>query len=156
MTTYQTPIVAGVFQEETRAKQAVDQLDNRGFTREQIGVAQQGRTNATDNLRGDLLNLGVSEERASYYDREYQAGHIVVSVRPDGRETEVETILHNNGAYDMNASNNATAQPSAYSQAEQRPDTEQPGTYPPGPQQADNYGQKDYRQEGSYRQESAH
>jgi hypothetical protein len=154
MTTYRTSIVAGVFQDEAQARHAVDQLRSAGFAYDQVGVARHNGAMATQSLRDDLLKLGVPEEQANYYDNEYRSGRIVVSVRPDGREAEVENILRSNGAYDFNASNNPAAQSTNYNQPGQRPDTEQPGTYPPGPQQAGNYGQQDYRQESDQGQGS--
>ena len=101
MTTFQTPIIVGIFQDEVKAKNAVDTLRDAGFRYDQVGVAIQSSQNATPNLQSDLENLGVPQEQASYYDDEYKAGHIVVSVRPDGRDSEAKTILDQNGAYDF-------------------------------------------------------
>ncbi|GCE19225.1 hypothetical protein [Dictyobacter kobayashii] len=102
MTTYQTPLVIGIFQDEVQAKNAVDALRNAGFRYDQVGVAIHSSNNATPDLQADLVNLGVSEEQASFYDEAYKAGKIVVSIRHDGREDEVQDILTNNGAYDYN------------------------------------------------------
>lgn len=99
MTTYKTPIAIGIFQEEIRAKEAVDALRTAGFRYDQVGVAIQSSQHATSDLEGDLVNLGVPQEQANYYDSEYQTGHIVVSIRPDGREEEAQDILSSNGAY---------------------------------------------------------
>lgn len=99
MTTYQTPIVIGIFQDEIQAKKAVDTLRNAGFRYDQVGVAMSSSTNATSNLQADLVNLGVPEEQANYYDEAYKSGKIVVSIRPDGRNSEVEDILTRSGAY---------------------------------------------------------
>lgn len=99
MTTYQTPLVIGIFQDEIQAKNAVDTLRNAGFRYDQVGVAMSTSTNATSDLQADLVNLGISEEQAHYYDEAYKSGKIVVSIRPDGRESEVQGILASNGAY---------------------------------------------------------
>ena len=99
-TTYQTSIVAGVFRDSEQAKRAVEALRGVGFAYDQVGVAMQGAPNATANLHDDLMRLGVGEERSSYYDNEYRAGRIIVSVRPDGRDEQVSDILKQYGAYD--------------------------------------------------------
>jgi len=100
LTTYQIPIVAGVFEEEMQAKSAVDALRSAEFGRDQIGVAMQNSGPAIEHLDQDLVNLGVEEKRAAFYHEECKAGHIVVSVRPDGRDEVAKTILTENGAHD--------------------------------------------------------
>ena len=55
---------------------------------------------AVDHLNQDLMNLGVEEQRAAYYHQQCKDGHIVVSVRPDGRDDVVRHILVENGAHD--------------------------------------------------------
>ena len=122
MTTYQTPIVIGIFQEEVRAKEAVDTLRTAGFRYDQVGVAIQSSQHATSDLEGDLVNLGVPQEQANYYDSEYQAGRIVVSIRPDGRENEAQDILSSNGAY--NYEDQDTASPTEETQSQDN-ETEQ-------------------------------
>ncbi|GCE05211.1 hypothetical protein [Dictyobacter aurantiacus] len=99
MTTYQTPLVIGIFQDEIQAKNAVDALKSADFRYDQVGVAMSSSMNATSNLQADLVNLGVPEEQAHYYDEEYKSGKIVVSIRPDGRDSEVQDILTRSGAY---------------------------------------------------------
>ena len=110
LTTYQIPIVAGVFEEEDQAKNAVAALRGAEFGRDQIGVAMQTSGPAVERLSEDLMNLGVEKERASYYQEECQSGHIVVSVRPDGRDDEARTILSANGAHDYQESSSIPAQ----------------------------------------------
>jgi hypothetical protein len=100
LTTYQIPIVAGVFEEEKQAKSAVDALREAEFGRDQIGVAMQTSGPAVERLSEDFINLGVEKERAAYYHEECKAGHVVVSVRPDGRDDVVRHILTENGAHD--------------------------------------------------------
>jgi uncharacterized protein (TIGR02271 family) len=95
----QTPLVVGVFNDDARAKAAIDALRAAGFGYDQVGVASQASGNTTTNLRGDLTNLGLADDQASYYDNEFQQGRTVVSVRPDGRDDEATNILQSNGAY---------------------------------------------------------
>ena len=129
MTTYQSPLVVGIFQDELQAKSAVDTLRSAGFRYDQVGVAISSSNNATRDLQADLMSLGVSQEQASYYDSEYKSGHIVVSVRPDGRDPEVLDIMHGNGAYNYETlessaspapTDSDTAEDNAASQADKR------------------------------------
>lgn len=114
MTTYQVSIVAGVFDDENKARHAIEELRKAHFERDQIGVAMRTSGPAVANLRQDLMNLGVPAERASYYDDACREGNIVISVRPDGREQEVRRILDENGAQDYQegqSGRNAPSQP---------------------------------------------
>ncbi len=127
----QTPLVVGVFQDERQAKNAIDQLRAAGFGYDQVGVAMREGGAVTKNLLDDLTKLGVPQDRASYYDNEFRSGRTVVSVRPDGRDQEVMSILRNNGAYDYNQSATST-QNAGYAQTNT----------------ANTYGQADYAQTG--------
>jgi uncharacterized protein (TIGR02271 family) len=91
-------IVAGVFAQESQATQALEALQQAGFSYDQVGVAKQGQKHV--NLQNDLLGLGVPREQARYYAQEFKAGRTVVSVRPDGREQEAHDLLHRYGGYD--------------------------------------------------------
>lgn len=100
MATNTTDIVAGVFSQESQAQRALDALRGAGFGYDQIGVATQSRRKV--NLLDDFLNLGVSRDRASYYDQQYRSGNTVVSVRPDdqGQAQNALNTLRSNGGYD--------------------------------------------------------
>ncbi|GAC1655084.1 MAG: hypothetical protein NVS4B12_27420 [Ktedonobacteraceae bacterium] len=93
-------IVADVFAKQDQATHALEVLRQAGFGFDQVGVAMQGHGNNT--LLHDLLNLGVPQERASYYAQQVNAGYIVVSVRPD----EVHDIMLQSGAF---SADNGTA-----------------------------------------------
>ncbi|GCE11084.1 hypothetical protein [Tengunoibacter tsumagoiensis] len=105
MTTYQIPLVVGVFPDTQTAKNAVDALRSAGFKYDQVGVAMRTENQELHNLQQDLVNLGVAEDRADHFDEEYKAGHVVVSVRPDGREREAREILDSQGAAELEGSN---------------------------------------------------
>lgn len=97
-------IVVGVFDEESQAKSAVDTLRDANFDRDQVGVAMREAGIVTPTLADDFRNLGVPEDRASFYEDEFKSGHVIVSVRPDGREEEAKRILRSNGGYDYETS----------------------------------------------------
>jgi hypothetical protein len=60
-----------------------------------IGGAAAGA--AAGGLVGALMDLGVSEEEAHYYELEFQAGRAIVTVRGDGRYDEAADILRRYG-----------------------------------------------------------
>ncbi len=55
---------------------------------------------ATAGVAGTLIGLGIPEEEASYYDREFQAGRVVVTVDAGRRFQEARSLLIQNGGYD--------------------------------------------------------
>jgi len=56
---------------------------------------------AAGGIIGALVGAGVPEEEAHYYEGEFNEGRAIVTVRSDGRTSEVEDILARYGAYDM-------------------------------------------------------
>lgn len=94
------PIIAGVFEQQSQAKQALNALKQAGFSYDQIGVAAPGQKGI--DLKNDLLNLAVPGEQANYYAQELKAGRTVVSVRPEGSEQEAQAhnLLHQYSGYD--------------------------------------------------------
>src|ERR1700736_5358309 len=98
MSTYQKPLVIGVFTSTADARGAIEDLRGAGFEKNQIGLASQEVGNVTSNLVNELANLGVDREQANFYDNEYKQGRPVVSVRTDGRDQDaVNIITRHNG-----------------------------------------------------------
>lgn len=64
---------------------------------------------ATGTLVGALIGLGIPEEDARYYDREFLAGRAVVAVRAPGRSREVAELLRRYGAYSVSTASEARA-----------------------------------------------
>ena len=56
---------------------------------------------AAAGLAGTLIGLGIPEEEAKYYDREFQAGRVLVTVGAGRRVQEAQAILIQNGGYEM-------------------------------------------------------
>lgn len=105
MTTTSRSIVAGVFSNETNAQQAMSDLQNAGFTNDQIRYSvHQGGSGILDSLQ----NLGFGQDEADYYNNEFLAGRTVVTVNSQERRDEAYDILMRNGAYDMNNAGNYT------------------------------------------------
>jgi hypothetical protein len=56
---------------------------------------------AVAGLAGALLGLGIPKDEAEFYEREFHAGRVVVTVAAEGREAEARLIMQRNGAYDQ-------------------------------------------------------
>lgn len=53
---------------------------------------------AAGGLVGALIGLGIPEEEAEFYEEEFRAGRILVTVRANGRADEARNILLSHGA----------------------------------------------------------
>src|SRR5947209_8727747 len=96
VTTTGSPIAAGVFQDEAQAQQAMSDLQQAGFTNDQIRYSlHKGGTGILDSL----TSLGIPQQEASYYNSEFEAGRIVVTVNTSDRQQEAFDILSRNGGY---------------------------------------------------------
>lgn len=115
------PMVVGAFTESQQMDRVVDELQRAGF--KNIKFAQPGETpsnfNAHSGIRGairnvfspnegnlegnivsDLVKMGVPEEEAHNYEREFQLGRGIIAVEAPGRQDQALEILRENGAYD--------------------------------------------------------
>ena len=91
-------------------------LQNAGINPEQIRFAGQGTSSGgildkiksvftgqeTGTIYNDLVDMGVPQDDASYYQREYEVGHSIVAVPAAGRMQEVTDILARYGGYGAN------------------------------------------------------
>lgn len=109
--------IVGAFSDTAMAERAVDALKDAGFSNDEIRYS--GATTGGsffDNLKSwftgeapaakgdvvdDLKNIGLPENEADYYAREYAAGHPIVAVRATGREDEAMTVLRSNGSFQV-------------------------------------------------------
>lgn len=91
-------IIVGVFKEESRAIDAIDMLRDAGFGDDQISYVVPEGDERSHSLLDNLMNLGLSEEEANYYKSELEAGRSIVTIRHDGRRSEILAILLLNGA----------------------------------------------------------
>ena len=106
MTTNARSMVVGVFTDDAQAQQAMNDLQLAGFSNNQIRYSvRRSGTGIIDSLE----NLGLPEEEASFYNREFEMGHTVVTVNTDDRQQEAYDILRRDGAYDFNSRSAQTA-----------------------------------------------
>jgi len=107
VTTTNRPLAVALFQEEAQAKQAMKDLLRAGFTDDQIRYSvHKGGTGILDALMG----LGLTEQEANYYNREFEAGRTIVTVNTPDRQQEAYDILSRNGGYNANAGYGQTGQ----------------------------------------------
>jgi uncharacterized protein (TIGR02271 family) len=97
MTTSDNPIVVGVFEDLAQAQQAMDELQRVGVSNEQIRYSLRGATST--GILNDLIALGLPQDEASYYEKEFESGHTIVMVKAPERQREARVILHRYGAY---------------------------------------------------------
>src|SRR2546421_12571439 len=100
MTTMKRSMVISVFADNAQAQQAMDDLQRAGFSQDQIRYSE--RRSGT-GLTESLENLGLPEQEATFYNREFEAGRTVVMVNTADRQQEAYEILRRNGAYDFNS-----------------------------------------------------
>jgi uncharacterized protein (TIGR02271 family) len=116
MSTTNRSIVAGVFQNESQAQQAMADLQNAGFTDDQIRYSvHKGGAGILDALTG----LGLPQDQANYYNSEFMAGRTVVTVNAGNRRQEAYDLLMRNGAYDYSSRTGQTATAGSYTQTAQ-------------------------------------
>jgi uncharacterized protein (TIGR02271 family) len=58
---------------------------------------------AAGGLIGALIGMGVPEEEAHHYNREFEAGRTIVTVKADGRANEARSILQRYGVLEYGA-----------------------------------------------------
>ncbi len=99
MTTMNRSTVMGVFADDAQAQQAMNDLQQAGFSSDQIRYSvRRGGSGITDSLE----NLGLPEQEATFYNQEFEAGRTVVMVMTNDRQQEAYDILRRYGGYDFN------------------------------------------------------
>ncbi len=112
MTTQQGMVVA-VFDDNTQAELAANQLENVGFSADQLRFAGSGASTGgigekikslftgqqTGSAYDDLVSMGVPSDDASYYQQQYDAGHSILAVLAGDRMQEATDILTRYGGY---------------------------------------------------------
>ena len=109
-------IVIGVFDDPASADRSVMALQQAGFSQDQIrhttgeeaeqtphkgikALFSGEKTAPHKNVMDDLMNMGVDPQDARIYQREYEAGHPLVSVSGTGDMQKAINVLHEQGAH---------------------------------------------------------
>lgn len=114
--TMQEPTYVGVYDNREQAEQAIEFLQNAGFTPDQMsysGITQGGGLLGTlkqlftgtatghDAVVNDLMGMGLARDEAQYYAQQHEVGRPIVAIHPYGRGEEVKDILLRTGAHDF-------------------------------------------------------
>jgi hypothetical protein len=113
--------VVGVFDERAEAENAIEDLQNAGFSSDQIyysgsdenhsekhdtdfwqGITRlftHSKATPHDALAQHLRDLGFSDDEIDHYEDQHRIGHFIVAVKAPGREEDVLAILRANGAH---------------------------------------------------------
>lgn len=111
MTTTNRSIVIAVFTDEKQVQQAIKDLQHAGFSNDQIRYSV---SRGDGGIADDLVRMGIPKLEATYYNQEFEQGHIVVTVNTRDQQQQASTILMHNGGSDFNtkqgqATNNASS-----------------------------------------------
>jgi hypothetical protein len=63
-------------------------------------LASAAGTAVAGGIIGALLGLGLPEEEARFYEREFRSGRTLVTIQPEGRADEVWAVLRRCGAFE--------------------------------------------------------
>src|SRR5260370_10812698 len=97
MTFTNRSLIAGAFTDEAQAQQAVADLQQANFSEDQSRYSvHKGGGGILDSLIG----LGLGQEEARYYNREFLNGRTIVTVKTTDRQQEAADILQRHGASD--------------------------------------------------------
>jgi uncharacterized protein (TIGR02271 family) len=112
LTTFNRSFVIAVFNDNNQAQQAIQDLLNSGFSRDQIRYsARQGGGGIAD----DLVSMGIPQQEAGYYDNQFQQGSTVVTVNTRDQQQQAYDILMRDGGSDFNSSQGQQSNYGAYS-----------------------------------------
>lgn len=110
-------IVVGVFDERGLADTAVNDLQNAGFSPDQIYYSGTGenpgndfwheirslfsreKTVSRDDIARELRDLGLTDDEIRYYENEYNNGRTIVAVNAPGRADQALEILRADGGH---------------------------------------------------------
>src|SRR5579863_6319899 len=114
MTTTDRATIVGIFTDDSQAQQAIQALEQAGFSNDQITYSGHGTSSggflaglksfftgddySTGGAYNDLVGMGMPEDDARLYAREYDAGRSIVAVT-GGRAQEASALMAQYGGY---------------------------------------------------------
>lgn len=117
MSMNQPSTIVGVFRDRAAAEEAMHELNDAGFARDQIRYAGPGSTGgfledikslftgpgtSSEHVANDLTRMGLSNDEARYYANEYSNGHPIIAMKAPNHEQDALNILNRHGAYNYN------------------------------------------------------
>ncbi|HLI05818.1 MAG TPA: hypothetical protein VKV40_04550 [Ktedonobacteraceae bacterium] len=117
MTVTQRSTVIGVFTNRDQANRVIDALRQAGFGYDRIRLVERGSGNFLDTLKSlftgqetttsnnanDLMKMGMPEQDAHYYQRELDAGNVIVILNAGEQPEQAFSIMRQNGAFDVSS-----------------------------------------------------
>lgn len=114
---YPLSTVIGVFAKYGEADKAIDELRHANFSYERIRVVKRGTGRLADTLKSlftgqgtmasstsnDLVQMGMPEYEAHYYQYELDSDHVLVIMNAEDRPEAAFSIMRQNGAFDINS-----------------------------------------------------
>ncbi len=94
MATTGNPIIAAIFQNEDQAMQGMKDLQRAGFSNDQIRYSVH---RGGSGITASLMNLGLSQQDADYYNSQFEVGRTIVTVNTNDRQQEAYHILAQDG-----------------------------------------------------------
>lgn len=109
--------VIGVFLDCEEVNRTIDELRQANFSYDHIRVVKRGTGRFVDTLRGlftgqasmassttdDLIQMGMPDYEAHYYQYELDSGHVLLIMNADDRPEAAFSIMRQNGAFDINS-----------------------------------------------------
>jgi hypothetical protein len=112
-------LVVGIFRNRARTEQAINELRQVGFDNRHIRFAVHGIStgwmlekikrlfreqdiSGNGRIYNDLVEMGMPQEDARYYQREFEAGYSIVAVLKSGVPLVATSILLRNGGHIVN------------------------------------------------------
>jgi len=101
MQTRERGTLVGVFADRARADACIEALQQAGFRQDQLLTSRDSTPAAATPkaITTALMDHGVAEEHARSYEREFQAGRILVAVKAADRWEEARSIFAEYGAH---------------------------------------------------------
>lgn len=114
---YPLSTVIGVFLDYEQANRAIDELRHANFSYERIRIVKRGTGRFVDTLKSlfsgqatmasstssDLIQMGMPEYEAHYYQYELDSDHVLVIMNAEDRPEAAFSIMRQNGAFDINS-----------------------------------------------------
>lgn len=102
-------VIVAVFENMAQAEEAYNMLRSSGFGDDYLGLANPQFENK--NMGKELAQSGVPDADSQFYQRQFDAGHPLLTLRAGGLQQEsikkARTILMQKGAFDANSADRA-------------------------------------------------
>lgn len=88
------PVMIGVYEDEAQAKNALHKLKQASFGEDKLTMLVRNGGLIPLQIVDALVRAGLPQDQAAACQNEYEAGHIILLVKHDGRIQEAFTSLY--------------------------------------------------------------